>query len=384
MASTATTKLPTKADTLYEYATQRDALEIDAQLRGKPREAILRLEAPARLRWFYLIQLRHRELNRITKDLLELLEPNNDVRIISLIGMTGIGKTTLGEQMLAALLAKYRGKARPGEILVLYVRAPANGERSLSWSTLYTRILEAGNEPLIRGKQPVPVTQDGRYFVPRKRDTLASLRESLERMLVYRNVVVVIVDEALHLLRFSDYAAVMDTLKSLADIHSTKLLLLGSFDIADLMTQYGQVARRSEILHYKRYLMPKGMWNAKDPDCEEYFGIIKRFQGLWPCTDIPNLSAVPDLLMQACLGSVGMTKSFSLRLASLQMSARDEKWSQAFMAKAAKSTKLLQKIEDETVRGEELLRGATYGESLFALDENAKTLAARMGTGSVA
>ena len=60
---------------LYEQATSEIATDVDKTLLNMKRVDVLDLPAHARLRWFYLMQCRHKELSRVTSDLLELLEP---------------------------------------------------------------------------------------------------------------------------------------------------------------------------------------------------------------------------------------------------------------------------------------------------------------------
>ena len=189
---------------------------------------------------------------------------------------------------------------------------------------------------------------------------LAEMREAVENMLKHRNVKLLIIDEAMHLLRFASYTAVMDTLKSLADVYSTKLLLIGSFDVGELMVEYGQVARRSEVIHYRRYHRS----NAEDK--KEYFRVLQKLLDLWPCEEVPNLMPIGDLLMQASVGSIGLLKCIALKLVALQMLAPGEKFTASMLKKAVKSKKAIQKIESETVQGEAALIGSTYGESFFA------------------
>jgi hypothetical protein len=360
MTSPATTKSPAEMeDELLAKASCEDPLAMDDRLRKLKRADILPLPRLQRLRWMYLMQVRHLELTRVTNDLLELLQPDIDVTIISLIGMTSAGKTTLANGLRTTLRESVFGCVPRCEKPVLFVKAPANGDKSFSWRALYGRIFADGDEPLPFEKRHVTVDKGRMTIKPNKRAGLSELREAIEGMLKNRNVRVLIIDEAVHLLRFGDYATVMDTLKSLADSYSTKILLIGVYNLAQLMQNYGQVAKRSEIIHYRRY-------HIDNPDDkEEFLRVLRVMQGLWPCLEVPDFEIVGDLMMRANLGSVGLLKGAMMRLASLQMQAKGEKFSSSFLKKSVKSKKALKVIENETLTGEEDLIGACYGESLF-------------------
>jgi energy-coupling factor transporter ATP-binding protein EcfA2 len=322
-----------------------------------------------RMRWFYLLQLSHRELERVFSDLLELMEPDNDVKIISVIGMTGIGKTTLARELMPLLEGQYGVVGRPDQCPVLHVSAPANGEKSLSWRLLYRRILQAGEEPAIDHKRLSQVVDGKLEAVKGSGKSLGDLRELVEKMLLKRRVKALIVDEALHLLRFNDYSAIMDTLKSLADMGETKLLLIGTHQIAALMIEYGQVVRRSEIVHYRRYLIdPKGS-KAASADEAEYCKQLQKFQDNWPCKQRPNLLAIWRTLMLGSLGSIGLTKSTLLRLLAQQLAEPQEQLREIFFRKAFKGKKSLRILEAEAVAGEEMLEGACYGDGYLSADE---------------
>jgi hypothetical protein len=366
------------ATELLEAATKPEPLDADDRLRGIPREEAMTLTPALRLRWFYLVQVRHAELKRVTEDLMELLEANIEVKVVSIIGMTGIGKTTLASTLLNSLLVRFGEGAVPSDVPVIYVRAPANGQKSLSWTGLYKRILEAGHDVMIGQKRAATVT-DGELRVRRGgRTNLTELRDFIEEMLKQRNVRVLVIDEALHLLRFDEYSAIMDTLKSLADIHHTKLLLIGTYDISELMIEYGQVARRSEIIHYRRYVVGEIKADAPTPDQDEFRQQVVKFQSLWPCAEVPNLEAIWPELMKASLGSIGLLKAMLLRLLSLQMAGKGELITKPMLKKFSKAPRALRKIEEETVAGEATLIGACYGDSIFGAKDDLDTLMQRI------
>ncbi len=360
--SQATTKSKplTPTDALLLQASCESSLSVDDTLRCMPRREIGQLSAAHRLRWFYLMQCRHTELTRVTDDLIELLTLDNEVSIISVVGSTGIGKTTLAQSLRSTLLAKIFKDALPSETPVLLVAAPANGERSLSWRVLYKRIFQQSREPLPEHKRSMEIVEGQMVISIKPKAGLAEMREAVENMLKHRNVKLLIIDEAMHLLRFASYTAVMDTLKSLADVYSTKLLLIGSFDVGELMVEYGQVARRSEVIHYRRYHL------RNQDDKKEFLRVLEKLLALWPCEEVPNLMPIGELLMRASVGSIGLLKCIALKLVALQMLAPGEKFKANMLKKAVKSKKALREIESEAVQGEAALIGSTYGESFFA------------------
>lgn len=345
----------------------------DAELRRLDRTAALKLDVDIKLRWFKIRQVMHRELRRVTNDLMELLSPSNDVSVLLLVGMTGIGKTTLADNLSRVMGEMHYAECDPSEVPIIYIKAPANGETSHSWRSTYSRILEAAHEPLI-GAKVLTVTVDNIMSQPRGKDgrTVDELRRAVEKMLHYRKVRFIIIDEAQHYVRTrrsgganshegsSADTPTLDTLKSIASVAQTKLLLLAPHEFVERAIEYAQLARRAEIVHYRRY------GQAIPADKTEFQRALAVMLGQWPFEEVPNLGLYADEVMKSTLGSIGLLKDALLKLAILQSKSADHSFQTAMLAKAFKSPRALEVIDDEAVRGEEALRGATYGESAFA------------------
>lgn len=381
---TAASQAPSPIDQAVDEASTPEILAVDASLVGLKRDQILGLTTALRLRWFHLQQVKHPRLFNVFNDLTELVEPTNDVNIISLVGMTGVGKTTLARQLVPHIVSIY-GDAPPNEIPVLYVKVPSNGERSLSWRVLYQRICTAAQEIMQYNRIRVDTSKPGQMRYTGRSKTIAAMREVLEPMIENRNVRVLILDEAVHLLRFQKLDEVMDTLKSLSDIGNMKLLLIGSYDIVELMSSYGQVARRSEIVHYRRYIPVKTPPTVKDgveqlnADQVEFKKVLKLFEDLWPAKEVPNLQIAWFQWMLQTLGCVGLLKLTLLRLAALQLKARGEKLRLPMLKKIFKTKKALEVLERETSKGESELEDGCYGDAPIDDEKLAALYAAMTG-----
>ena len=346
--------------------SQQDLLE----LRKLDRSEVIKLPDAMKMLYFFSLQAKHIKLERVAKDLLRLLCPHNEIGILSLVGATGVGKTTLVVHLINSIIYESKDANDSDSIPLIYIAIAANGEKSISWTTIYEKILNKANEILIEKKQSS--VNDGKVMSinPRRFKTLAALRESVESMLTNRKVQLLVLDEAVHLLRFGSYSAIMDTIKSLCDQSQTKILMIGSFDLIDLATDYAQVARRSEILHFERY------YKDRNSDRRQFKILVAKLQKCWPCIEVPNFVAISNELLDVSLGCVGLLKALMLGALSQQL-ANNGKWHVRMLSKAAKSVKALEKIRIEIENGEKKALVGTYGQSIFS-GEYLKKLEAKM------
>lgn len=335
------------------------------------RDEILGKPATERLAWFASLTYEHPRLMTVITHLQELMDPNNDIKIIALIGPTGIGKTTLIDRCLLSIVQQYAPVRLPHEVPVAVVAAPANGERSVSWRTMYRRMQAACGGILLDQQRLSKVSDAELRAVRADRMGLAQRRELLESEIRHRRVRLLGIDEVHHLLRFSENEAMMDTLKSLADIQrETKLMLAGTYQIAPLLSAYGQLARRSAILHYGRYHLSKAPKDdAPTKDEEAFRNVLARMANDWPCEQVPNLEGTWQMHMRASLGSVGLLKMQLQQLAVLQTERKGERFNARDTERAFMDEMTRNQIEREMVDGEEALRGACYGDARFGSEE---------------
>jgi hypothetical protein len=144
------------------------------------RNGALALPAVDRLRWFSLRRVGHRELNAVTAQVKQLLEPHNDTKIVSVVGMPSIGKTTLAESLSEVLLGSNGPEIHSSEMPLLYARTPANGDKALSWVGFYTAVLESGQEMLLSKKRDA-VAVSGRLELIRCSRATLGVRPTLRR-----------------------------------------------------------------------------------------------------------------------------------------------------------------------------------------------------------
>jgi len=321
------------------------------------------LPADQKLRYFFSLQVSHLKLDRVEANINQHLGPYSDARILTLIGPPGAGKTSFAENAIAN---RMRSSER-GQQPFLFVAAPAHGSVQIPWSAVYRKILESGQEPLIDHKRATVIEGD-RVVTRGPRVSLDSLRSAVESMLRHRGTRLLALDEVLHLLRFNNTEAVMDTLKSLADATDSQLLLIGSYELFGLVTTYAQVGRRSEILYldrYRRYIRDdEGMQVENQADLNEFASVISRLQKRWPLEWIPDFSEVCADLLDATLGIVGLLKDFLMQCLVLQIE-NGGKWKSAFVRKALKPASVLSGIRREIESGEEILTKAGYAQFSF-------------------
>ncbi|RAS29748.1 TniB family NTP-binding protein [Paraburkholderia bryophila] len=182
--------------------------------------------------------------------------PGDD--IILLCGRSESANASLAKHIVDAALreAHQFAKASPRAIPAIYVEAPRSVEYISFWHYFYEQILaQLGNY-----REPPEVqyqlhSSTGRIIRPHRihRNTLVALRTAVEIGLRERQVQFLVIDEAAHILHQTSGSCSLEvqlgTLKSLADLCGTLVVLVGSLDSRQLVSLSPQLARRTHVLH---------------------------------------------------------------------------------------------------------------------------------------
>lgn len=322
-------------------------------------QALLLPDAQKR-EYFKHVLVRHERVSETLQDLEAMATPESGTDIALLIGPSGVGKSALTHTIKERLLTQYQAEMNEdlSFIPVIRVEAPSSGERGFSWRLFYIGLGQALNEPLME-KKIEERSVDGRLTVRpiNAGATVAGLRMAVEDALRLRRTILVIVDEAVHLLRHAKgntLASHMDALKSLANICGVTLLLVGSYDLLQLMKLSGQVARRSAILHFPRYC------SGVRADEQAFKKTLQTLQKYLPISTVPDLSPLAGDLMHSCLGCVGILKDTLAK--ALTFALMDGgKWTDKCLQKAILSDQQIVTLLEETLEGERSIAGSVFG-----------------------
>ena len=297
-------------------------------------------------------RIRHTRIASTIQECRLMLEASGNANLILLCGPTGVGKTTLGEFLVEAEL-KHQAEfmtANPGCIPAIRIEAPASGEREFSWRLFYQRILNN-----LEGELDAPRTAygvdpaTGRVVRPMGSQTnrLSGLRTAVERSLRHRGTRFIVVDEAAHMMRQcrpNHLEQQLDTLKSLSNEYGVQWILLGSYDLFELVSLSGQLARRTHVIHFGRYRE-----DVKE-DLQAFRGCLKQLGAGLPTLRNVDLLRYTEVFIQNTLGCVGTLRTVLMRL---ELMVAEKGFSEDILCRALLTEAQTTQILREIVEGEE-------------------------------
>lgn len=319
-------------------------------------------------------RIRHPRIASIIEECQLMLTAGSSADLIPVCGPTGVGKSTLGHFLVEEEL-KQQAEAmanHPGFIPAIRVEAPASGEKEFSWRLFYQRILHA-----LEGELDAPRTaygvdpESGRVVRPRGNNTnrLSGLRTAVERALRNRGTRFIVVDEAVHIISLCSSARLeqqLDTLKSLSNEYGVQWVLLGSYDLFDLMDSSGQLARRAHVVHFSRYRLDQ------ETDVRCFNTCLKQLAKGMPSLQNLDLARYAEAFHQTTLGCIGTLRAVLVRLDRLVAS---KGWSEEALCTALLTEAQVVRITREVLEGEERIAPGLHRNSLAFATSHAQKAA---------
>ncbi len=298
------------------------------------------------------LRIKHTRIAQIMVELDTLIYPESQDSILLVCGPSGVGKSTLARHMVDNTLKNTVAQmdSDAGLIPAVYVEAPSSGENDFSWRLFYQRILQQLEGELGMPKSDYGIdTTTGRLVRPHgaSGNSLAALRTAVERGLRARGTRFLVIDEAAHIIRQTRRNRLeiqLDTLKSLANECGTQMILVGSYDLYQLVSLSGQLARRTHVLHFERYRQDN------DADLRAFQACVQKFQDALPHLWSKELVQHTAALLENTLGCVGTLSAVLTRAAMLAQ--QDKRWTVDALRRALLTEAQRKQILEEIIDGE--------------------------------
>ncbi|MEH2158871.1 ATP-binding protein [Nostoc sp.] len=324
-----------------------------------------------KLAYFKNITVGHNNLQRVVNELrINILEPS-DTSVFIIIGVTGVGKTTLRKRLEKILVDDLLEHllSNPGQIAVASLEAIPPTNSKFDHADYYIKALEALNEVLIKYKVdydiPNAKSQDSKSSDSSFSKNTSSLRRSMEKVFINRQLRAFMVDEAQHLFATAgghQLLSQMNWIKSLANITKTVHILFGTYELLNCSTVSGQIGRRSEDIHISRYHK-----NCQE-DVKEFNRIIRILEGHLPLLKKPQLEKHSEYLIDYSVGCVGSLKSWLVRALRNCIENNDMTLTSKHLKKTELSPSRRKQIREEAKAGEKRFAVLTKDDDISATD----------------
>jgi hypothetical protein len=243
-------------------------------------------------------------LESVFDDLRIVIRRPGEIPLIVVVGPTGVGKTTLVKRLQQEILAASAAtmEKNPGLIPVILIEALSPDGGDFHWGDFYVRFLKAAKEPMIERKE-LDASDLKKYR--KKIGTHAELRRAMEQCIQHRGTKVVIIDEAQHLAKVLNPARLpdqMDAIKSLASLSGAQFVMVGTYDLLQLLNRNGELARRTRCVHFPRYRY------EQSKDRQSFRNILRMFETRVPLEATGFLVRNLEYHYEHCLGCVGTLK----------------------------------------------------------------------------
>jgi hypothetical protein len=277
--------------------------------------------------------------------------------VVVLTGPPRVGKTKCTAEAVRRALGIEAELT--GTHLAVRVEAGNDGNSGeFSTKAFMVACLKAINHPIFGGPAEDDVWGE-RFAALIHRTSETTLREAFERALKLSGTLYLVIDEAQHVryIRGGTAAAarVLDSWKCLASRTGVKLVLIGTYEILDLLALAPHLIGRQQSIEFPRYR------EDSEVDQKEWARVLKAYSALLRIEGGGDLTQWYDLLFATCLGRVGAL--YRLLRSALSYARVNELDSLGYESIQNGTTveSQLDAVRLEILAGEELLRRTAAG-----------------------
>ncbi len=291
--------------------------QIEGQ-QGFPKD-LLEKSIEDRVHYFEEYTVAHPHLEEAYKKMMDNISGSSNRTIKFLYGPSGVGKTTIYKKVKKTIVERLLPTLEydKGRIPFAGIEAVASDNGIFDWKDFYIRLLEEFKEIAIDYKidyETLYGQSEAKHI--RYEDPNRKLRKAVESTLKNRRPMSLIIDEAQHMMRLPSGRKLkqqMDSIKSLASLSNTPIVLIGTYDLLHFTNLSGQLSRRSDDVHFERY-------NIENKEHMQIFeNVLYMFQKHLPLENEPDLISDTDFFYERCIGCIGTLKDWLTKTLEMKL-----------------------------------------------------------------
>jgi len=319
---------------------------------------LLKQPPEVRQRWFDDRKIAHKRLEEASAKIMKTIRAPSGSEVVHVVGPTGVGKTTLMEHAVSALIRRAMPELKkdPGFIPTAFITCQSPTLGVYDWTEHFIRVLLALNEVLIDRKIYIPdagpVPDEVKALVKERVGKLRALRRGAESAIRNRKLHAFFADEAQFILKGSSGERVSsqaDAARSIAS-ESTLHVLLGHYDLLEMMNLNGQLGRRSRTVHFTRYYIDRA------EDRVEFAKVLNTLQAKLPLPQPTRLEGHLDFAFERTVGCVGRLKNWFSRCLDTALTNKCKTVTYEIFKEEADSISVCRQTALETSEGEGKLK----------------------------
>lgn len=303
------------------------------------------------------ITLMHQNFEIVFNEILCATQHGRKDEIVSVIGPSGIGKSTMMKYLSSYLIKQQSAGWKDDYFPPIIVEAPASIKGEFPWRSFLEEILEKLGEINVGNKLDLEQTENrkkqGKCAISRSRPTIGQLERLMRLRIKSFKPVAILIDECqnmVHKIPDNDKLANLNRIKNWANTMNTKFILFGTHEAKELLNLNEQLARRVVPVYFPRYRRDSD--NEVKAFAQFFYSLTKHFNIRIDSKADENFYDIYDY----SLGCPGLLVSWLHRAIALCVSTNASKISLAIMKKTRYTKSSLMTAEKAIKNFEEYYR----------------------------